>query len=405
MSVWSGRRRALTVLLFLLPTIIAVLIFNIYPTILNIYTSFTTRNKYKPNPDCSVALSGVLDPLCWPVFRDTAPVGLGEPYRIADPPFKNYTDLLGKLFAPPALISLGKMLVCLVPLIIANAVNKRFAKEVTPPLASGWVWLMAIISVVILGFVLNFFAALATLMETGDFLVVVLRTVMFVAIRVPLTFLVGLVLALILNSQHLPGRTFFRVVLFIPWGASAVAILIALVWQFFFRDQGVINQLLLAVFNYKGPVWLNSPVWATVVIVLADIWFSYPFFMVSILGALQSVPNELYEAADVDGASPWQQLMGITLPLIRPAIVPALVLTSITAFQMFGTAFAITGGGPQLGADKPGATEYVMVYAYRQIYQVSNYGRATAFAVLIFIMLFLATLYSLRITKITKGAR
>lgn len=98
------------------------------------------------------------------------------------------------------------MLLCLVPLFITDAVNKRFAKEVTPPLASGWVWLMAIISVVILGFVVDFFAALATLMEAGDFLVVVLRTVMFVAITRPpdlpgrphpwLSFL---------TSQHLPG--------------------------------------------------------------------------------------------------------------------------------------------------------------------------------------------------------
>jgi arabinogalactan oligomer/maltooligosaccharide transport system permease protein len=231
----------------------------------------------------------------------------------------------------------------------------------------------------------------------------VLRTVLFVALRVPLTFVLGLILALILNLEDLKGKTFFRVVLFIPWGASSVAILLALVWQFLFRQQGTINQI-ISQFGGTGPIWLNNPILAFGVIVLADIWFSYPFFMVSILGALQSVPGELYEAAEVDGAGWWTQLMKITLPLIRPAVLPAAVLTSITAFQMFGTAYAITGGGPQRGAGTPGATEFVMVYAFKQIFQQQNYGRATAFAVLIFIMLFLATLYSLRVTKMTKGA-
>ena len=403
MSVWSGKKRALTVLLFLLPTIIAILIFNIYPTILNIYISFTNRNKFRPNPDCEVGLTGVLDPLCWPAFKDKAPVGLGDPYRLADPLLKNYGDLLGTLFTAESLISLVKVLVCFVPLLVANWLNKRFSKEATPPISSTWIWIIAVILCVFLGLIVNFGNSLNTLMETGDFIVVVFRTILVVLVRVPLTFLIGLILALVLNSSNLPGRTFFRVMLFIPWGASAVAILMSLVWQFMFREQGTINQLLLALFNIKGQVWLNKPASAFGAIVLADIWFSYPFFMVSILGALQSIPTELYEAADVDGASWFQQLMNITLPLIRPAVLPAIVLTSITAFQMFGTAYAITGGGPQLAADKPGATEFVMVYAYRIIYSVQNYGRATAFAVMIFIMLFLATLWSLRVTKLTKG--
>jgi len=391
--------------MFLFPTIVAVLIFNIYPTTLNIYISFTNRNKFRPNPDCTAGLTGVLDPLCWPSFRDNIPVGVAEPYRPITPIFKNYTDLLGTLFTPEALISLVQVLVCFVPLVVANSLNNRFSKQLMRPVPGWVVWAGGIFATVLLMLIVNFGKVFGQLLDTGDFIVVVMRTIIFVILRVPLTFVIGLVLALVLNTPDLRGRTFFRVALFVPWGASAVAILLALVWQFFFRQQGTINQILSALFNVEGPVWLNNPVSAMIAIVLADIWFSYPFFMVSILGALQSIPGELYEAADVDGANWWQQLLSITLPLIRPAVMPALVLTSITAFQMFGTAYAMTGGGPQLAADKPGATELVMVYAYRQIYQVSNYGRATAFAVMIFIMLFLATLYSLRITKVTQGAR
>ncbi len=179
--------------------------------------------------------------------------------------------------------------------------------------------------------------------------------------------------------------------------------LIALIWQFFFREQGTINQF-LELFGIDGPAYLTQDWWAFAAIVLTDIWFSYPFLMIIILGALQSIPHDQYEAAEIDGASWRQQFSNITLPLLRPAILPAIVLTSITAFQMFGTAYAITTGGPSKGAGKPGFTEFVMVYAYKQVFQTQAYGKMGAFAVIIFILLFAATLYSLRVTRITKGA-
>ncbi len=404
MNVWSGRKKTLTIFLFLLPTIIAILIFNIYPIVLNTYISFTNRNKFRPNPDCTVTLTGVLDPLCWPSFRENAPKGLGSPYKVSEPFYKNYADLLGTLFTNEALLALLRIFLGFVPLIIAWQVDKWLGRRITRDVGSGVVWLVGLIAAVLVAMLVDFSGAFKFLMETGDFIVVVFRTILFVVIRVPLTFLIGFVLALILNTTHLPGKTFFRVILFLPWGASSVAILVALIWQFLFREQGTINQVLAALFNFAPKVWLNDPTSAFGVIVLADIWFSYPFVMVVILGALQSIPVELYEAAEVDGATWWHKTLSITLPLVRPAVLPAMVLTSITAFQMFGTAFAITAGGPQTGANTPGATEFVMVYAYRQIFQTQNYGLATAFAVMIFLMLFGATLYSLRITRITKGA-
>jgi arabinogalactan oligomer/maltooligosaccharide transport system permease protein len=401
MAGWSGGRTKLIILLFLLPTIVAVLIFNVYPLILNTYTSFTNRNQFRPNPDCANGLNGVLDPLCWGIFQ--APKGLGSPYRLQSPILKNYDTLAGKILTPESLLALLKIALIVAPLVVASQVNRRLDRRLTRPISSIAVWLIAIVAVVMLGVLLNFLATVNTLMATGDFLVVVARTLLFVILRVPLTFVLALTLALILNDRTLKGNTAFRAILFLPWGASSVAILVSLVWQFIFREQGVINQLLAALFNIKGPVWLNNPTTAFGVIVLADIYFSFPFFMIAILGALQSVPADTYEAADMDGANYWDKLFTITLPLIRPAILPATVLTSITAFQMFGTAFAITQGGPQTGASTPGATEFVMIYAYRQIFQLQNFGIATAFAVIIFIFLFAITLWSLRLTRITKG--
>ncbi|HEY3340795.1 MAG TPA: sugar ABC transporter permease [Anaerolineae bacterium] len=402
MAGWSGRRTTMIVVLFLLPTLLAVLVFNVYPLILNTYTSFTNRNQFRPNPDCANGLNGILDPLCWGVFKN-APTGLGSPYRLQSPILKNYDTLAGKLLTPQSLLALLKIAIMIAPLVVASRVNRRLDKGLTRSISSGMVWLIGFVVLVVLALLLDFLGTLNILMATGDFLVVVARTVLFVVLRVPLTFVLALTLALILNDKTLRGNTFFRAILFLPWGASSVAILISLVWQFIFREQGVVNQLLAALFNIKGPVWLNNPTTAFGIIVLADVYFSFPFFMVAILGALQSIPADTYEAADVEGASYWDKLFNITLPLIRPAILPATVLTSITAFQMFGTAFAITGGGPQTGANTPGATEFVMIYAYRQIFQLQNYGIATAFAVIIFIMLFAVTLWSLRLTRITKG--
>ena len=376
---------------------------NVFPILLSTYVSFTNRNKFHPNPDCSVTLTSVLDPVCWPMFQGRAGRGLAEPYSLQTPLFQNYIDLVGKLFTVEAVQALLLILICFLPLIIAAALNRYWDRKITRPISSSTLWLFGLGGGLLLAFALNANAAYQQLLTTGDFFVVVWRTILFVVARVPLSFGLGLILALILNTPHLPGRTFFRVILFLPWATSSLAILMALVWQFFFREQGVINQV-LRIIGFDGYAWLSDPVTAFAAIVITDVWFSYPFFMVVILGALQSVPNDVYEAADVEGASWWTQLTRITLPLIRPAILPATVLTSITAFQMFGTAWAITQGGPTRGAGVPGATEFVIVYAYKQIYQSQNYGSASAFAVILFIFLFAATLYSLRFTRITKGA-
>ncbi|MCX6050540.1 MAG: sugar ABC transporter permease [Chloroflexi bacterium] len=400
---WSGRRKALIILLFLGPTLAGILLFNVFPILLSSYTSLTNRNKFHPNPDCNLVVTSVLDPVCWPMFRANATKGLAEPYRTQTPLLKNYSDVVGQLFTRQALIAFLLIFICFIPLIVAGYLERYYDRQMTRRVSSTTLWATALILAVALIYALNVREAYATLSNTGDFFIVVFRTVVFVVLRVALSFGLGLTLAIILNSPALPGRTFFRLILFVPWATSSLAILMSLVWQFFFREQGVINQV-LAFFGIHGMAWLNNATSAFAVVVLADTWFSYPFFMIVILGALQSVPADVYEAAEMDGARWWTQLTQITLPLIRPAILPATVLTSITAFQMFGTAYAITQGGPVQSAGKPGATDFVIVYAFKQIFNSQNYGRATAFAVILFLFLFAATLYALRLTRITKGA-
>ncbi|MBN2146026.1 MAG: sugar ABC transporter permease [Anaerolineales bacterium] len=403
MVSWSGRRKALTILLFIAPTMIGILLFNIYPIIYNTYISFTNRNQYKPNPDCTVFLTSILEPGCWPVFEQTT--GMGTPFTIQDPLFQNYADLLGKIFTSAGLVAVLRLAILFVPLIIAGQVNKYYEKKVTRRVSSMLVWLLGLAGVVLVGALVDAGGALKVLQDSSTFFVVVFRTILFVIITVPINYVFGLVLALVLNSEHIKGRTFFRAVMIIPWAASTMFIIMSLIWQFFFRDQGTVNQL-LRIIGLEGKAWLNDPTYAFAIIILVNLWFSFPFCFNIILGSLQSIPADQYEAAEMDGATYWQQLVNITLPLIRPAIVPAIVLSAIGGggFQMFGTVWAITAGGPSRGAGAPGATELVMVYAYKQVFQFNAYAKAGAFAVIIFIFLFIATLYSLRITRITKGA-
>jgi len=402
MIAWSGRKKALMILAFIGPTLLGILLFNIYPITYNIFISFTNRNQYHPNPDCSDSLTSIIEPTCWPMFKESS--GISTPYSYQDPTYKNYSDLLGKLLSSTGLLALVQVVICFIPLIVIAQVNKYYDRQLTRPVSGVVVWILGLLVTAIVFWLIGR-PAMNTLQADSDFFIVVFRTILFVIITTPINYIFGLALALVLNTEYIKGRTFFRTVMIIPWAASTMFIIMSLVWQFFFRDVGVINQL-LNIIGITGPAWLLDPTIAFGVVILVNLWFSFPFCFNIILGALQSIPADQYEAADMDGATYWQQLMNITLPLIRPAVVPAIVLSAIGVggFQMFGTVWAITAGGPSRGAGVPGSTELVMIYAYKQVFQNNAYALAGAFAVIIFIFLFIMTLYSLRITRMTKGA-
>jgi arabinogalactan oligomer/maltooligosaccharide transport system permease protein len=397
---WSGRRKTLTILLFIAPTLLGLLIFSVFPLVLNVFVSLSNRGKFHPNPDCTQTIWKIVEPTCW---LGKPPTGLAEPFGFQIPIYQNYVDLLGGLFGRSGLQAVLCIVIALLPLLVAWYLNRRFDRQLTRPVSSWMVWLGALVGLLLLAWLVDVPEAYNTLLKSGNFIMVNVRTILYVVVCMPLFFTLGLTMALILNRPHLRGRTFFRVILIVPWAASNVAIMMSLVWQFFFREHGTINQL-LALLNIKGPTYLNDDVWAFIVVVLVNLWYTYPFFMVSLLGGLQSIPQELYEAAEVDGASWWKKLTNITLPLLRPVALPIIVLSSLTTYKVDAQIWALTKGGPIVGAGKPGATEFVMLHGYKQIFDTKAYGRMGAFAVIVFVMLFAATLYSLRITRITKGA-
>jgi ABC-type sugar transport system permease subunit len=141
----------------------------------------------------------------------------------------------------------------------------------------------------------------------------------------------------------------------------------------------------------------GAPVLAFYAVMISNIWLGWPFMMVVATGALQSIPADLYEAADVDGATKWEQFRAITLPLLRPAMVPAIMLGTIWTFNQFNVIFFITAGGPR------GQTDLLITQAYKLIQQEQQYGAAAAFSLIVFFILLIITLINNRVTQATKG--
>ncbi|HLQ09982.1 MAG TPA: sugar ABC transporter permease [Ktedonobacteraceae bacterium] len=246
--------------------------------------------------------------------------------------------------------------------------------------------------------------------SNSDLFYVLRQTILYVIACTLLFVLVGMITALALNNPKVKGTAVWMSLLLIPWAApSAVT---ALIWKFLFNyDFGPINQIGRLFFgSHFGVTWLTDPTAAFIAVVIVNVWLSYPFFTVVILGALQSVPQELSEAARVDGANAWQAFWRITLPLVRPAIIPATILSAIGTFQMFNTVYLITSGGPIISADKPGATSFVMIYMYNQVLGASaaniHYGAIASFAITMFIVLAAVTFLARALgTQRTREAR
>ncbi len=232
----------------------------------------------------------------------------------------------------------------------------------------------------------------------SDLFYVMGLTILYVIVCVSLFLVLGMTTALALNNPRVKGLPFWRMALLVPWAIPYA--ITSLVWKFLFNyDFGPINQIGRLIFGHGFAIgWLTNPMLAFISVVIVNVWLSYPFFTIVILAALQSVPQELSEAARIDGASPWQRFHTITLPLLRPAITPATILSAITTFQMFGVVYLITQGGPITSASRPGATSFVMVYMYNQVLGAAaaniHYAQIAAFAITIFIVLGVITFVS-----------
>ncbi len=220
------------------------------------------------------------------------------------------------------------------------------------------------------------------------------QTVIWTAVNVFFHVILGVLLALMLN-RRLRGRTFYRALLILPWAIPAFASL--QIWRTEYNYQyGAVNQL-LDVVGVAPVQWLSDPIWNFVAMVITNVWLGVPFMMVITLGGLQSISQDYYEAADIDGASTFQSFRSITIPLLKPVLVPAVLLGTFLTFNNILVPFFINQNELE-------TSDILVTALYRAAFQFSRFGFAAAFAFVIFAILLLFTVFYVRKTNALKGA-
>jgi multiple sugar transport system permease protein len=208
------------------------------------------------------------------------------------------------------------------------------------------------------------------------------NTVYFTAVSVPLSVVLGLVTAMLVN-QALRGIVIFRSIFLLPYVTVTVAL--SLVWKWIYLpDIGLINSV-LGVFGIDGPPWLTSGTWAMPALILMSVWKGFGYNMVIFLAGLQGIPDHLYDAAKVDGATAWRRFLNVTLPLLSPTTFFVVVISVISSFQVFDQALIMTNGGPGT------ATTTLVLYIYQKGFQSFEMGYAAAVALVLFAVIFVFT--------------
>ncbi|HJR75602.1 MAG TPA: sugar ABC transporter permease [Nitrospiraceae bacterium] len=215
-----------------------------------------------------------------------------------------------------------------------------------------------------------------------------LVTAGFVGLSTALELILGLGIALVIHARF-PGRGWVRAAALIPWVIpTAVA---SQMWRYIFNDQyGLANLLLFGDRVADYVPWFASPGTAFLIMVLADVWKTSSFAALLILAGLQLIPDDLYEAARIDGANLWQRFRHITLPLLRPALLLALLFRTMDAFRVFDLAFVMTQGGPG------DATQVMQLYGYKAMFTEGRMGYGSAVSVSVFLAIFLLSLLYIR---------
>jgi len=200
---------------------------------------------------------------------------------------------------------------------------------------------------------------------------VVVNTIFYAVVSVILKTIIGLVMALVLN-EAIPARNFFRGWLLLPW--IAPVLVTALTWRWMFdQTGGIVNYILSGLgLVHMPPAWLASRWLARLALIIANVWRGFPFFGICLLAGLQSIPTELYEAAEMDGASIWQRIRNITLPLLEPVMLTVVILSTIWTFNDFTLVWILTQGGPSNN------THLFATYAFWEAFRASRYGYAAA---------------------------
>jgi ABC-type sugar transport system permease subunit len=248
----------------------------------------------------------------------------------------------------------------------------------------------------------NFLLLFSSPAFRGPFLIITLWTFVHAFMAVLLTFSLGLFFAVVYNDDTLPGRKLIRSLLLIPYAIPAF--ISVMMWRGLLNQNfGVISNAIEAVFG-TAPAWFASPFWAKVGILMIQLWLGYPYMMLICTGALQAIPGDIYEAAEVDGASTWYRFKQITLPLLLVAVGPLLIASFAFNFNNFTVIDVYNEGGPPIpnSPTQAGFTDILITYTYRLAFASGrgiDYGYASAITIIMFLILAIVTIIQFRYTQ------
>lgn len=238
--------------------------------------------------------------------------------------------------------------------------------------------------------------------QAAKFWGVFFKTIFWTAINVSLHVSIGVLLAVVINGP-IRGKAIYRLLLIIPWAVPAY--ITALTWRGMFDYEfGAVNHVITAINHYLPAMlhlpildWLNLPNPAFAACIIANVWLGFPFMMVIALGGLQGIPQELYEAARIDRATRWQQFWNITLPMLKPVLIPAVTLGAIWTFNNLNVVWLVSNGGEP--ADQ---THILVSYVYKAVFNLYQYGYGAALSMVIFLMLVVFSVFFLHKTQATE---
>ena len=242
----------------------------------------------------------------------------------------------------------------------------------------------------------NNFENFKKLFSDRDFMLLLKNSFVYVILSVGGQFILGLILALTLK-QKFRGRGIYQSIVFLPWAFSAFVVGLMYRWAFN-GEYGVINDVLLKFgFVEKGIAWLGTPGLSLAVVVMAMIWIGIPFFGIMILAALQSIPEDVYEAAEIDGCGTFEKFWKITLPYIKPTIIMTVLLRTIWIFNSFDLIVIISGGGPA------NYSQTLPSYMYTKAFSGYDFGLAGALGIMLMTILGVYSLVVLKLSNYEKA--
>ncbi len=244
----------------------------------------------------------------------------------------------------------------------------------------------------------NFFNIFQVNLWRNTFFDVLQWTVVWTLLASTLQCTVGVLLAILVNQKDLKGKSLIRTIFILPWAVPGFVTI--LIFTGMFNDSfGVINNVILDFLGIDPKAWLTDPFWTKVALIMIQTWLGFPFVFAMTTGVLQAIPNDLYEAATMDGASKFQQLKTITLPLVLYSIAPILITQYTFNFNNFNIIYLFNNGGPAVIGSNAGGTDILVSWIYKLTMSSSQYGIASAITLLLSIVVVGIALWQFRMTK------